>query len=545
MAAAVVFVLIVVGVPLARLLPAASLPWLAGWWLVLLGSNLVFRRLIDRPGDPERRLLWLILADMVILTGLLNASGGIENPLYVAYLFPVVIAAMLLSRRSAFLVALAACLLFFLLVIGEASHRLPHVTFGLFPHSEAHPTRTGHASHDPRFVAGKSLSLVVLVVVAHYLTSRLRDRLRKSERTIENVAREAILEHERLAGTIQAAGVGMMVVNPDLTLTWLSRRAAQWLAVPEGAWGRPCPLYESTEGCTVCVVLRSLREGRAVEVERRIEADGGGSRYLRHAAEPVRDEEGQVIQVVELLEDVTHRKALEAEALHAGKLAVLGQLAAGLAHEIGNPLASLTTRLTRLEHERDPAFLDASLELLRTHLRRIERTVRNVSLFSRHRATARGVFGVDSLVQEAVDLIHLDPRVGGVQIERVSSQDGLYVEGDQDQLLQVLINLLLNAVESMAADGGSVSIATNATPEAAEISVVDSGDGVPPENRRRIFEPFFTTKRKGVGLGLALSRSLVEAHGGELDVRPTPGGGATFVVSLPIRLPEDRCARGS
>ncbi len=479
----------------------------------------------------------LLVIDLVIITGFLNASGGLENPLYLSYVFPVVVAAILLSRPAAFAVAVIACLLFCVLMVGEAIHFLPHVTFGLFPHPDEIFGTSHHASHDGRFIAGKSLSLVVLVLITYYLTSLLRDRLRDSEEVISNVAREAILEHERLEGVVQAAGVGMMVVDPTMTVQWFSRRVGQWLGWRPEVRGSVCPLYQAEQGCRTCVAAGALREGRAIEVERRVEGENGSMRFLRHAAEPLKDSDGQVIQVVELVEDVTRRKALEAEALHAGKLTVLGQLAAGLAHEIGNPLASLATRLQRLEREREPGFLDESLELLKNHIERIKRTVRNVSLFSRNRPAEWATFTAEELVEEALELIRLDRRARGVAFERGESGPCPPIRGVRDQLVQILVNLLLNALESMP-DGGTVHIATLATEAAVEITVSDTGKGLGPDVRRRIFEPFFTTKQQGVGLGLAISKSLAEAHGGDLRVRSVAGEGSSFTVSLPKHIQE-------
>ncbi len=542
-AAFAIVTLVLIAIPIAGLLPYSSLPWLLGWILVLVVSNAIFSRLIERRSDPERQVRIQIVVDLLVLTGLLNASGGIENPLYLAYVFPVIVAAILLPRRAAFGVAAIACLLFGLLVIGEAFHLLPHVSFGLFPHLEGGPGNElahgqvptaglSHASYDPNFIAGKSLSLLVLVLVASYLTSLLSGRLRDSQEEVAKVAREAILEHERLEGTVHAAGMGMLVIEPGLRVQWFSPRAARWLSWRPEVRGNACPLFRTEGGCPQCVASQVLEDGRPTEAERRVVGDDGSERYLRHIAEPVKDEDGRVFQVVELVEDITRRKALEAETVHAGKLSLLGQLAAGLAHEIGNPLASLTTRLKRLERQRDPAFLDESLALLKNHVERIGRTVRNVSLFSRNRSAEWEVCKVDDMVKEAVNLIRLDRRARDVTFDRDLSGISTEIRGVRDQLVQVLVNLLLNAVESMPS-GGTVHIASTSTDSGIKLKVRDSGLGLTREVRKRIFEPFFTTKKQGVGLGLSLSKSLIEAHGGDIHVRSEPGEGTCFTISLP------------
>ncbi len=536
--------LVLIGVPIAELLPYSSLPWLLGWSSALVISNLVFSRLIERQVNPERQVVIQIVIDLVVLTGLLNASGGIENPLYLAYVFPVIVAAILLSRRAAFAIAVVACFLFGILVAGEALGLLPHASFGLFPHPEVIPgvepppgrppaADSIHAAFDTSFIAGKSLALLALLLVASYLTSLLRDRLRDSERVVSKIAREAILERERLEGMVHAVGVGMMVVEPEQIVQWFSQRAGRWLQWQAEVRGNVCPLFQSRGGCQECVALQVFRDGRPSEAVRRLMGDDGAVRYLRHVAEPVKDADGRVIQVVELVEDITRRRAIEAETVHAGKLSLLGRFAAGLAHEIGNPLASLATRLKRLERQRDPAFLDESLTLLKDHIDRIGRTVRNVSLFSRNRPAEWEPCGVDDMVEEAVNLIRLDSRARDVTFDRTLSGNSVMVRGVRDQLVQVLVNLLLNAVEAIPSSG-TVSIASSLVDEGVELTVTDSGVGLAPEVRSRLFEPFFTTKKQGVGLGLALSKSLVEAHGGDIHVDSKPGEGTRFTVTLPL-----------
>lgn len=544
-----VLLLAVIAVPISKLLPLSSFPLLLGWWLVLVVSNAVFSRRLDRYGNPEPLMAVQIVIDLVVVSGLLNASGGVENPLYFAYVFPVIVGATLLPGRYTLGVTVLACILFCSLVAGEALHILPHVTLEIFPHSVGAPVHThraaspvvdsGHASYDPSFVAGKSLSFVILLLVTSYLTALLRGRLRESEEAVSNAAREAILEHERLEGMVQAAGAGMMVVEPEVTIQWFSRRAGQWLGWTGDVSGHACPMFEVEGGCRECVAHRALEEGRPVEAERRVIDDRSGVvRYFRHAAEPVRHEDGQTLQVVELIEDITQRKALEAEALHAGKLSVLGQLAAGLAHEIGNPIASLTTRLKRLEKQRDPSFVDESLEVLRSQVERIGRTVRNVSLFSRNRPAEWNLCQINDVAREALNLIRLDRRAGKVTFEQQLSEPSPVIRGVRDQIVQVLVNLLLNAVEAMS-DGGTVFISSSSASGEVELAVRDTGPGIGPEVRDRVFEPFVTTKTQGVGLGLAISQSLVQAHGGSIEVVSEPEKGTCFKVLLPQGKAED------
>lgn len=543
-AAGTILLLMILAVAVFQLLPSVTLFYLSGWWLVLIAANYSFSRWSGSATSPEHQLVVQISTDLVILTGLLNASGGIENPLYLAYVLPVVIAAILLPKPRALAVAVLACLLFGSLAAGEAFHVLPHYTLTIFPHpASAHEHSSSapepslsepeHASFDPRFVAGKSLPLVFALLFTSYLASLLRERLQESEDTALGTAHEILLEHQRLESMVQAADVGMMVVEPEVKVRWFSRRVEEWLGWSDGVRGGVCPLFQVEGGCRECVALSALARGQAAEVERQV-VKGGAGRYFRHVAQPVRDPTGRVIQVVELVDDVTKRKALEAEALHAGKLSVLGHLAAGLAHEIGNPLASLSTRLKRLERERDPGFLDESIALIQQQIKRIGRTVRNVSLYSRNRPEEWSSCQVNAIVEEAMNLVRLDHRFRDVRFEKALLEPSPSIRGVRDQVVQVLVNLLLNAMEAMP-KGGVLRTESAVTDRGVELTVSDSGLGIPSDVRDHIFEPFVTTKPQGVGLGLAISRSLVQAHGGDIEVAGlSDGKGTRFTVVLPM-----------
>lgn len=528
-AAGCVFVLILLAVPLFDLLPLWTLPRLLAWLLVLVVANAIFSWRIEQQKRPEQMMALQVGLDLVVLTGLLNASGGVENPLYFGYVFPIIVGATLLSERYAFALTLFGCLLFCLLSVGEALHILPHVTLDLFPHSNA---GTAHASHDASFVAGKSVSLVVLVLVSSYLTALLRRRLRESEEAVSRSAREARLEHERLESMVQAAGVGMIVVEPRLRIRWFSRRASSWLGWSQGVIGQRCPLFEAENGCRECVALEALQTGRPAESERELANGNSGTRYFRHAAEPVRDRGGRVFQVVELVEDITRRKALETEAVHAGKLSVLGQLAAGLAHEIGNPIASLTTRLERMERRRDQDFIEESLTVFRSQIERIGRTIRNVSAFSRLPPQERRRYPVNAIIVDALELLRLDPRVRRIKFEQRLIEPSPEIFAVRDQISQVILNLLLNSIEAISGDG-TIRIESRLEKGQVMVDISDTGSGIPLELKSQVFEPFITTKAEGVGLGLAITKSLIQAHGGTIDVDSEAQRGTCFSVTLP------------
>jgi signal transduction histidine kinase len=543
LAMGVILGLILTGGPFTRMLPRAAMGQLLAWWAVLPVANLWFQRTVGGTRSPERHLVVQAIVDLVVLTGLLNASGGLENPFYIAYIFHVIIASIMLPRRRSLAVTCVALALFLVLVVGEAAHLLPHYENQVFPHARiaelTHRPVDGseggeaiHAAHDPLFVSGEAGTFVFVLLLAAWLTMLVTDRLRQSEERLERTARSAVLERRRLESVVHAASVGMILLDPDLTVRWFSPLASVWLRWDESVIGRRCPLYGPGDGCETGPAARVLETGRPAEVERTLPGDDGGPRRLRHIASPVRDATGRVVQVVEVVEDVTVRRALEAEALHAGKMSVLGRMAAGIAHEIGNPLSSMATRLRLMESRADPEFLQTSLTLLQGQVSRIGRIVHGVSQFARVAGQEWMTWEVNAAVEEAMGVAELDSRLHGILIERVLAAPSPLVRGVRDQLVQVVLNLLLNGAEAMSGHG-TLLVETAQRGGEVAIAVQDSGVGMDEKARARLFEPFFTTKPRGTGLGLSISYTMVHAHGGRFQVQSEPGRGARFVVLLP------------
>jgi signal transduction histidine kinase len=550
LAAGVILGLILIGGPVTRLVSGTTLLLLFGWWGVLVATNLWFQQSIRRSRSPEGHIMIQAVSDLVILTGLLNASGGIENPLYVAYVFHVIIAAIVLPRRKSFAITVVAASLFLGLVVGEATHVLPHYTNRLFPHTRAvaagHAVGGGHeveeaghqagepahAAHDPVFVAGEAGSFLFVLLLAAWLTMMVTDRLRQSEDRLQRTARSAVLERKRLESVVHAARVGMILLDADLSVRWFSPLASEWLHWDDSVIGRRCPLYDIAGDQEPGPAVRVLRNGRPAETERAVASADGGLRYFRHVASPVQDGNGRVAQVVELVEDVTARRALETEALHADKMSVLGRMAAGIAHEIGNPLSSMATRLRLMEKSDDRGFLETSLALLQSQIGRIGRIVHGVSEFARMPRQEWATWDVNPTVEEAVSVAELDSRTREIEFQRELARPSPRVRGVRDQVVQVVLNLLLNAAEAMSGRG-TIRVVTSTEQGEAIIRVHDSGVGMDENVRARLFEPFFTTKREGTGLGLSISYTLIHAHGGRIEVHSEPDRGSCFTVRLP------------
>jgi signal transduction histidine kinase len=502
-AAAFSLALIVITVPVMRIVAVDQLPALLVWTGVMAAANLFFARAVGRSEHFDRQIMTQMLIDIIVVTGLLNASGGFHNPMSVAYLFGVFIAAILLPKTKALVVTLMIAAALTLLVASEMVR-------------------------SPIFVLARLTSIVAVMFLTSYFTTMVMDRLRESEAELRDSAMSATIERHRLEGVIEAAGFGMLVVDARGHIAWMNQRLDSWMSWNESMIGEDCPHdHDAKHVCFACAALETLASGQPQETEVRDE----GPRHFRHATFPVRNTAGEVVQAVHVVEEITSRKELESQALHASGLAVLGQLAAGVAHEIGNPLSSLHARVQLMKRHPDPAAIAESLDVLEKQIDRIGRILRGVSHLARNRFDSRGVVDAEAVVREAIALVRFDRRAA-----RVDIRDELRalppVHGIRDELLQVVLNLLFNAVEAMP-DGGSITTKTFASDGHVRIAVSDSGPGIDAAVRARLFEPFFTTKHDGTGLGLSICRSLVHANGGTIEVESEPGRGAQFTIVLP------------
>lgn len=225
-------------------------------------------------------------------------------------------------------------------------------------------------------------------------------------------------------------------------------------------------------------------------------------------------------------------------AVNQERVAAMGILAAGVAHEIGNPLTAISAIVQRLGPEQ---ALGDKREVLSDNLDRIQRIVRTLVDCARPPAHEWRLVSLNDAVRRTTALVQLDPRAKNVKFVLDLDPELQRVPTVEDKLRQVLLNVLLNALDALGAEGGTVSISSSSTQDTALITIDDSGSGVPPDLRAQILEPFFTTKgeRGGTGLGLAVSVGLVEELRGTLEIAEATLGGARFQIGLPLERQEE------
>ena len=229
--------------------------------------------------------------------------------------------------------------------------------------------------------------------------------------------------------------------------------------------------------------------------------------------------------------DIESLKQLNEKLAHADRLASMGTLAAGVAHEVNNPLASISSmvQMLRARHSGDAAEFDAILE----QIARITRVTHDLTDFARSRPAARKNVDIDAVLESSLRLATFDKTFQTFDIRRRLANGLPLVNADADQLQQVFLNLLLNARDAMP-DGGTLSVTTGHSSAEVVVEIADSGNGIEAGISKKVFDPFFTTKPPGIGTGLGLSvcYGIVTAHGGRIDVASS-GGGTAFTVRLP------------
>jgi PAS domain S-box-containing protein len=261
---------------------------------------------------------------------------------------------------------------------------------------------------------------------------------------------------------------------------------------------------------------------------------------------PLTTHSGEVAGVIATGQDVTRIKLLERQVIHAEKLATLGQLAAGVVHELNNPLTSISVYgeflYKKLERQGGDAQDLAKMAKIVEGASRIRQFARDLISYAKPASEARTLLSINDVIEQSLSFCEHTLSKANAKVKRRLSRTVPMVYGVKGQLQQVLINLITNASHSLGDDGGHVGVSSqlDQTRHVVVVQVSDTGCGVTPELAHRIFEPFFTTKTegKGTGLGLSIVRNIVELHQGTIRFESVPGEGTSFFLALPAAASE-------
>jgi two-component system sensor histidine kinase PilS (NtrC family) len=480
----------------------------AGGWAFLQTA------LLARGWWPRPRVVLELSGDGALIAALVYCTGGVRSVFAFLYMIWIVHAAVRAGATGALCAAGASVIATAALGMGAVQGWLPS-----FEPGASRELREVWAALGTQGAASLAVAL---------LSRGLARRVRQGEQEL----RELGELHGRIFDHVAS---GLLTVDADHAISSFNPEAERITGyAAEEVIGRPLgALFPELD----------LRDPGLARASCRIRNRAGDELRLGLSRSWLCDEGGRPEGAIVIFQDLTQITAMEEELRRRERLSAVGQLAAGLAHEIRNPLASLSGAIELLGRDRRPADA-ASRRLLRIVQRETERLNRLVSSFLSY-ARAESVRGQPVALAELFAELGELLRQGDHRDLRVECDvpAELAAKGDADRLRQVFWNLLLNAAESRPVDH-TVRVRARRLPElldgvpALEIEIVDRGEGIAPEARERIFEPFFTTKPKGTGLGLATVHRVVEAHQGELELQSEPGRGTT----VRIRLPRADCA---
>jgi signal transduction histidine kinase len=245
------------------------------------------------------------------------------------------------------------------------------------------------------------------------------------------------------------------------------------------------------------------------------------------------------LQALAFVTDISQRQAMERATRQGERLAALGRLSAGIAHEVNNPIGIISSRIEIMlldaESSPLPGKITEDLRVLHRHAQRVARIAQGLLSFARQSSGERGPVDLNHLVEETLLLIEKQVSKIGITIHRALAPALPPILGDSNALQQVVLNLLTNARDALGS-GGVITLETGfvpGRPGSERLIVRDTGPGIPPDLLPRIFDPFFTTKPAGTGLGLSISYGIVRDHKGTIDVESLPGQGTVFILTFP------------
>lgn len=355
--------------------------------------------------------------------------------------------------------------------------------------------------------------------------------------------REALHLRDYLEKLLEHANIPVLVVGRDRSIRVVSRAFVRITGLDREQLGAKDVLQlagQSDRTRVLSAFVNALRGREVPPFELRLPKAGGGNARLQFTLAPILDSEGRVAGVIAIGQDRTEVRELEGQVIHAEKLATLGQLAAGIVHEINNPLTSISVygeyllgKLTRSGAEEDDV---QRVERILRSSDRIMSFTRNLLTYARPSKEEAQPIVLNTVLDEAVGFCEHVIREAGVTIVRDYADDLPKVSAVPGQLHQVFVNLITNACNAAHDEGGEVRLSTQLHGrDRVHVRVEDNGVGIGQDVISRVFEPFFSTRRrgKGTGLGLSIVKSIVEQHRGGIEIDSSMGGGTTVVVTLP------------
>ena len=482
-----------------------------------------------------------ILGDVFFITLLIYVTGGIASIFFWLYFFSIFSAGTILYRRGGLWIASASSILYgTLLDLEYYGILLPPGSRELYP-----------LDYQSTYV----LYLITVNMIAFYLVAILSSYLAEQVRRKEEELKKRIIDYRQLERLykhiVQNVVSGLITVDGEERITSFNRMAEEItgykfeevyqeevdsLFPGLSAWSRSVGGNPGEGGNR----LRFLRW------ETRFARKDGARLILGFSISPLKDSVDREMGNILIFQDLTRLREMEEHVKRSDRLAAIGKMAAGIAHEIRNPLASISGSIEILKEELGGSTQNQALMgIVLREVHRLNSLIADFLLFARPISPGRERIHLNRLIEEIFQMLSHSPDFNVLIRLDTEFEDELYIQGDPNQVRQVFWNLLINAAQAMP-EGGMLRVRLRkGSPRAllpggrsyGEVSVIDSGMGIGEEEIGKIFDPFFTTKEKGTGLGLSIVHSIVESYGGKIAVQSQKGQGSVFSVFIPLAEP--------
>jgi PAS domain S-box-containing protein len=328
------------------------------------------------------------------------------------------------------------------------------------------------------------------------------------------------------------------IIDNDFKLVRVNKAFADAFGKrPQGLIGKPCyeVMHKTNEPIANCPHRKTLQTKKPATLEF-FEPTLGIS--IESTTAPMLNEKGEIIGCVQVARDVTERKQMQEQLMLTDRLASIGELASGVAHELNNPLTSVIGFSQLLVEGDIPQGMKEELGLINSEAQRCASIVKNLLTFARKHAPLKQLSQINDIIEDVLKLRAYEQKVSNIEVERRFASDLPEVMVDYFQMQQVFLNIVINAEYFMAQahNSGRLIVTTQKFNRSVRVSFTDDGSGISRENLSSLFNPFFTTKEvgKGTGLGLSICHGVVTEHDGRIYARSGPGKGATFIVELPV-----------
>lgn len=370
----------------------------------------------------------------------------------------------------------------------------------------------------------------------NWMVARLKDQRNNLMENLQEISR---LKHYSDLVILSMTN-GLITMDADGEIITFNRKAEEILDTPAGQALGSTPTDIWGQSNSVTRLLAESLSKRSPISDQEIQWPGktGEDRILELNTALVQEENGRVIGLLALFHDLTEKKALEVKVRRADRLAAMGTLAAGLAHEIKNPLTAVRAFVQMLPEKHDKeVFREKFDRIVPRELDRVNELLENLLDLVRTPKLKIAPLNITECVDHVLETLEPEIQSRSIIVKRFADDEGLLVHADNSYLNRALYNIALNAVQAMP-DGGTLTVETTANPvpgkkHLADIRISDTGTGIPQEHTKDIFNPFFTSKEKGTGLGLAITNKIIEDQGGTILVESERGEGTTFTVTLP------------